>query len=82
VAVHVLRSVPYLIQPADGFEAQFGKPVLLTDCEIALVLDSLQAHAAQTSDGIGARDRLWNKLLPLWNEEAPYARWPPSQMNH
>lgn len=66
---------PYLIAPTTEYEARYGKPVLLTDCEIGHLLDVLtDAADPGTPDGNAARDALWQKLLASWNTVAPYER--------
>lgn len=57
------------VEPQSEYETKYGKAVLLTDCEIAIILEALKVYEPQTLDGEEACDRLWCKLVPLFQEE-------------
>lgn len=68
----VRTAVPFMLSPESEYEHQHGKPVLLTDCEIAAVLDALQGYTPRTDEGQQALNALWHKLMALWDTMAPY----------
>lgn len=59
-------AVPYSIQPTTKDEALHGKPLLLTDCEVAALLTALpKVHCNCDADEECAQ-RLFVKLFDLW----------------
>jgi hypothetical protein len=69
-----MKPQPYLIQPANEHEARFGKPTLLTDSQIATILDAIGLLSTQhhTDEQSVVLAELYQKLLPLWDTDAPY----------
>lgn len=64
---------PYLIEPGTEYEARYGKPLLITDCEIGHLLDILlDAPNPRTPDGAAAREAIWAKLMATWRMAPPY----------
>jgi hypothetical protein len=58
-----------MISPRTEEEARHGKPTLLTDCDIALLVAALPKIEVPSACSEEAAVRLWNKLLALWTED-------------
>lgn len=63
---------PFMLTPQSEYERVHGKPILLTDCEIAVILDAIRASDTSTEDGKLALDNIWRKMMGLWDTPAPY----------
>lgn len=59
-------AVPYSIQPHNEDEALHGKPVLLTDCEIATLLKALPQIDVECESDDDMAVHLYVKLFKLW----------------
>jgi hypothetical protein len=69
-----LLASPYLIEVASRHELENGKFVLLSDVEIALVLDGMQCVSPSTEEGHAAHQQVYTKLLRAWQSEPPWGR--------
>lgn len=70
MVVQELTAVPYMIAPTTEDEALYGRPTLLTDTEIALMLEALPQVDTTTECKDTAACRLWSKLFALWSNSA------------
>lgn len=59
-------AVPYLIQPRSEDEALHGKPVLLTDTELAVLIAALPRIPLGAADIEAIKTNLWHKFLAVW----------------
>ena len=66
-------TAPYMIERHNEQEALYGKPVLLTDCEVAMLLDALPKVTPTAECHEEQLKALWVKMLALWEAKAPYA---------
>lgn len=70
MVVQELTAVPYMIAPTTDDEALYGKATLLTDTDLALLLEALPQVEVTTDCKDTATCRLWSKLFALWSNSA------------
>lgn len=71
----LLPPIPFFLNPRTAFEARYGKAVLLTDCELGIILTALgECNVCEHDEA--ALAGLFPKLLCALDEDAPYERLP------
>ena len=63
--------VPFLLSPRTEYEARYGKGVLLTDCELGILISALTESNIRQDDE-DAAVTLYIKLFAALDGEPPY----------